>query len=85
MMEDQPYDALTETVRRALLFVGLPFDGLEGYEEVSDGELEAVAAGSRSVNAELGHVVANALGCLAMDIRGYEEAVSEALNLAEQE
>lgn len=78
-MNGEYNDALSVTVREALLWVTRlrPLDDLDLYPKLPDGELESVMAGKSAASTEVGRSVANALGCLAMDIKAYEEDVLE--------
>ena len=79
-MNGEYKDALSETVREALLWVTRlrPLDALDLYPELPDGELESVIAGKSAASTEVGSAVAHALGCLAMDIEACQMAVIEA-------
>ncbi len=78
-MNGEYNDALSVTVREALLWVTRlrPVDNLDLYPELPDGELESVMAGKSAASTAVGRAVALALGCLAMDIKAYEEDVLE--------
>ncbi len=80
-MNGEYNDALSETVREALLWVTRlrPLDELDLYPKLPDGELESVVAGKSAASTEVGHAVGNALGCLAMDIKAYEMEIYQAL------
>ena len=74
-MNGEYNDALSQTVRDALLYVTRlkPLDELELDRELPDGELESVIAGKSAASTDVGYAVANALGCMAMDIEVYED------------